>query len=59
MNESRKFGQGIWLNLGNLSTKGTLRVKNKSNIVRNDVPVYLTDPLLLMRKTLGSCKMRK
>lgn len=29
MNESRKFGQGIWLNWGNLSTKGTLHVKNK------------------------------
>lgn len=29
MNESRKLGQGIWLNLGNLSTKGTLRVKNQ------------------------------
>lgn len=59
MNESRKLGQGIWLNLGNLSTKGTLRVKNKSNIVRNDVSVYLIDPLLLMRKTLESCGMRK
>ena len=58
-NESIKFGQGIWPNLGNLSTKGTLRVKNKSNIVRNDVSVYLINPLLLMRKTLESCGMRK
>ena len=58
-NESIKFGQGIWPNLGNLSTKGMLRVKNKSNIVRNDVSVYLIDPWLLMRKTLERCGMRK
>lgn len=37
----RKLGQGIWLNLGNLSTKGTLRVKNKSKILLEMMYLYI------------------